>query len=74
MVQLKSKMTTSGVLYIPKEIREAFGRHMNIITNATACVMFPETTDYEDVLTSLEIIEADIQHRISLRDRTKADE
>ena len=69
MVILRSKMTESGVLYIPKEIRDAFGRNMRFITNAIACVMYPDGTEYEDVLTSLEIMRADIQHRISLRDR-----
>lgn len=71
MVIMNTKITTSGVLYIPKEIRDCFGRHMSIITNATACVMFPEATDYEDVLRSLEIIESDIEHRISLRDKKR---
>lgn len=74
MVKLTTKITKSGVLYVPKEIREAFGRHMNILTNATACVMFSEGTAYEDVLTSLEIMKADIEHRISLRDRYKTGE
>ena len=72
MVKLKTKLNQGGQLYIPKEVREAFGRHMNILTDATACVMFPEDTEYEDILRSLEIIEADIQHRISLRDRKNA--
>jgi bifunctional DNA-binding transcriptional regulator/antitoxin component of YhaV-PrlF toxin-antitoxin module len=71
MVMLKTKITESGVLYIPKEIRDAFGRHMNIITDAIAVVMFPEDTEYEDVLTSLEIMKTDIEHRISLRKRKK---
>ena len=44
MVVLKTKITESGVLYIPKEIRDAFGRHMKIITDAVAVVMFQEDT------------------------------
>ena len=71
MVELTTKITESGVLYIPKNVRSAFGRHMKIITDAIAVVMFPEDTEYEDVLTSLEIMKADVQHRISLRDRSK---
>ncbi len=71
MVELRTKITESGILYIPKEIRDAFGRHMKIITDAVAVVMFPEDTDYEDVLTSLKILQSDVQHRISLRDRQK---
>ena len=63
-------MTESGVLYIPKGIRDAFGRHVKIITDAIAVVMFPEGTEYEDVLTSMGIMKADIELRISLRDRS----
>lgn len=74
MVELKTKITESGVLYVPKEIRECFGRHMKIITNARAVVMFPEGTSYEDILTSMEIMKADIRHRISLRDRQENQE
>ena len=42
---------------------------MKILTNAIAMVVFPDGTEYEDVLTSLDILQADIRHRISLRDR-----
>ena len=69
MVELTTKMTESGVLYVPKEIRESFGRHLKIISNASAVVMFAREVSYEDVLTSLEIIKADIQHRITLREK-----
>jgi len=66
MVELKTKITASGVLYIPKELREAFSREMKIISNATAAVFFPANATYEDVLQSLDIIERDIRHRIKL--------
>lgn len=72
MVELRTKMTESGVLYIPKRIRDAFGRHMKIITDAVAVVMFPEDIEYEDVLISLEIMKADLKHRISLEERNKS--
>jgi hypothetical protein len=64
MVELKTKITESGVLYIPKEIRECFGRNMKIIPNASAVVFFPADTSYEVVKSSLMIILADIEHRI----------
>jgi len=74
MVELRATMTKSGVLYIPKEIRESFGRKLRIIPSASAVVMFPEHVDYEDVLKSLEIIKADIEHRLRLskKRRTRA--
>ena len=70
MVELKTKITTTGVLYIPKELREAFSRDMKIISNATAAVFFPANAHYEDVLRSLSIIKQDIEHRIKLAEET----
>jgi bifunctional DNA-binding transcriptional regulator/antitoxin component of YhaV-PrlF toxin-antitoxin module len=66
MVELKTKITTTGVLYIPKELREAFTRDMKIISNATAAVFFSADATYENVLKSLQIIERDIEHRMEL--------
>jgi bifunctional DNA-binding transcriptional regulator/antitoxin component of YhaV-PrlF toxin-antitoxin module len=71
MVLLKTKITTTGVLYIPKEIREAFTRELKIIPNARAALFFPADAAYEDVLRSLEIIEADLKHRIELEKRQR---
>jgi len=67
MVELETKITESGVLYIPKEIRKCFGRKMKIIPNVAAAVFFSAETSYEDVRDSLKIILADIEHRIRLR-------
>lgn len=71
MVELETKITESGVLYVPKEIRQCFSRAMKIIPNATAAVFFPATAEYEDVLASLKIIEADIKHRVAMQKRDK---
>lgn len=65
-------MTKSGVLYVPKEIREAFGRNLVIVPNSCAVVMFRRGLKYEHVLSSLEIISADIKHRIAMEaEKTK---
>jgi len=72
MVELKAKMNKAGILYIPKTVREAFGLHMKIIPNAKAALFFPADTSYEDVLGSLQIIEADLEHRISMEARASA--
>lgn len=69
MVELTTKITESGVLYIPKNVREAFGRHMKIIPNATAALFFPADARYDDVLSSLEIIKADVKHRLKMHKR-----
>ena len=72
MVELECKITESGVLYIPKEIRQCFGRRMKIIPNATAAVFFPANASLEDVKKSLEIIMADLEHRIRLKRRRES--
>lgn len=72
VVELKTRMTKSGVLYVPKEIREAFGRNLVIVPNSCAVVMFRRGLKYEHVLSSLEIISADIKHRIAMEaEKTK---
>jgi hypothetical protein len=68
MVELKTRITESGVLYIPKTVREAFTRNLKIIPNATAALFFPANATYNDVLKSLEIIAADLRHRIEMKE------
>jgi hypothetical protein len=69
MVELETKITHSGVLYVSKEIRQCFGRSMKIISNATAALFFPSNTRYEKVLTSLDIIRQNIKHRLEMQRR-----
>ena len=66
MVELKTKITKTGVLYIPKEIREAFSRDLKIISGVKAALFFPANAEYEDVLRSLEIITAELRFRIEI--------
>ena len=69
MVELECKITESGVLYIPKEVRQCFGRRMKIIPSATAAVFYPADANLEDVKDSLQIILADIELRIRMKRR-----
>ncbi|MEM3613179.1 MAG: hypothetical protein QXH40_03860 [Candidatus Bathyarchaeia archaeon] len=66
MVEIKLKLTQGGNLYLPKEIRQAFTRELKLISNALAVLIFPANASYEDVLGSLRVIEADLQHRLNL--------
>jgi len=74
MVELRTKMTGSGTIYIPKEVRDSFGAALRIIPDARAAVVFPEDAHYEDVLDSLDIIASDIRHRIRLAQRSDHDD
>ena len=69
MVLLKTKITKTGVLYIPKEVREALPREIRIIPNARAALFFPADALFEDVLMSLQIIEAELKHRLQMQQR-----
>lgn len=72
MVELTTKITASGVLYIPKPVREAFSRNMKIIPSARAALFFPADIGYKDVLKSLEIIAAEVKLRIQMEEDQKS--
>lgn len=42
MIELMKKMTGSGMIYIPKEVRDSFGAALRIMSDARAAVVFPE--------------------------------
>lgn len=67
MVEFNTKVSECGLIYIPKEIRDCFGRYMRIIPGTRAVLLYPEGSDYEDLLASMEIIHKDITNRIVLR-------
>jgi hypothetical protein len=71
MVELKVNVTESGVFYLPKVVRDSFGRRIRIIPNARAAVLFPKGARYEDVLASLKVIAADIEQRARFQEREK---
>lgn len=74
MVELKAKVTKGGLLYIPKEIRDAFGAQIKVVANACAALLFAAETDYQDVLASLKVIQADLEHRAKLAQKKKQED
>jgi len=70
MVEFKIKIHPEQRLaYIPKEIYEALGSELKAVANRTAVILYPKNTDIQDVLKSLEIIQADLQHAIKLQQK-----
>ena len=61
----KSRMT-----YLPKGVVEVIGRKPRVIPNAYAVVMYNEKLELKDVKRSVEIILQDIEHRISVEERS----
>ena len=55
----------SDVLLVPEEIRKILGPDTKIIAGTAAVILFSAGTSYADVLRSLEVIQEDIQFRLS---------
>jgi len=53
------------VLQVPEEVREILGHDMKIVVGTAAIVAFSAGTSYADVLRSLELIQDDLQLRLS---------
>jgi len=70
MVEFNQKVDGRNRIYIPKLMRESgFDKTIKIIPNATAAIMFGEDTNLKDVLKSIDIIKADLQHRANLKEK-----
>lgn len=66
LVHLKTRITKSGILRIPEELKEMFGHDMKIITvTGAAAFLCPEEIANEDVLRSIELIKEDLELRLS---------
>jgi len=63
-MEIKIKAGPQGHYYLPKRIRENFGKTLKLLPNATAAVIYPQNADLGCVIDSLEIIIADLKLRI----------
>ena len=67
MVEFKLKINEKqGTVYFPKELREALGTELKGVPNAAAMLLYPNGIDQKDVLKSIDIIRADIEHKINM--------
>ena len=55
----------SDVLHVPEEAREILGHDTKLIVGTAAVIAFSAGTSYADVLRSLELIQDDLQLRLS---------
>jgi hypothetical protein len=55
----------SDVLHVPEELRDLLGHDARLIVGTAAVVAFSAATSYADVLRSLELIQEDVQIRMS---------
>jgi len=64
MVVMKSKISKSGMIYLPKEIRDALGPYVHIIPGVKAAIIYPANEDLSRVKRSVEIILQSLELRI----------
>jgi len=58
------------LVYLPKELANLLGRNIRASANCVAVLMYPENIELKDILKSIEIIQLDLKHKISLEGRT----
>lgn len=71
-MELRAKITDAGVIYLPNEIRESFGKHVKLIPNSLAAILFPADADLQDVRDSVNVILQDMELRIQRAKKTAA--
>jgi len=68
MVRFDVSINSQGKIYLPIEIRQTLNaKHLEIIPDAKAIVVFPKGTAFRDVIRSLEIVRLDLEHRAELQ-------
>jgi len=73
MVEFKIRINEAQhTAYFPKEIYKALGSELRAVANRCAVIIFPENTSTEDVIRSLEIIKADLEHAKQLQHKKEA--
>jgi hypothetical protein len=55
----------SDVLHVPEDLKDLLGHDARLIVGTAAVVAFSAGTSYADVLRSLELIQEDVQFRMS---------
>jgi len=68
-MEFELKTGPQGHIYFPKSIRKVLGDKMKLLPNSDAAVIFPEGTEPEDVIASLEVIISDLKLRVNKKRR-----
>lgn len=69
MVKFNINLNKQGYGSIPKELRDIWGRKLEVIPNNTAGVLYKKGTDLRDILVSLRILTQDIEHRVEQEEK-----
>lgn len=68
-MEFELKTGPQGHVYFPKNIRRIFGDRLKLLPNSDAAVIFPENTDPEIVIASLQVIISDLKLRVDKKAR-----
>jgi len=68
-MEFELKTGPQGHVYFPKNIRRVLGDKMTLLPNSDAAVIFPENTEPEVVIASLEVIISDLKLRVNKKRR-----
>ena len=70
MVKLKVHINSQGKFHVPKALRNEFGTtHLNILTSIKTAFVYPQNAELEDVLSSLLLIQKDLEQRLDIENR-----
>lgn len=64
-MEFELKTGPQGHIYFPKSFRRTFGEKLKLLPDSDAAVIFPENTDAEVVIASLEVIISDLKLRVN---------
>jgi len=60
--------------YFPKEMVKTLGLKLKAIPNSKAAIIYSEGTSLQDVLISVDILRADLKHRLDTESETQQKE
>ena len=62
-MEFELKTGPQGHVYLPKRIREEFGRDLKLVPGMNVAILYPADTDLGKVVASLRVIIADLNLR-----------
>ncbi len=63
-MELQGTISDAGVVYLPRELRESLGKHVRLLPDSLAAIIYGADTPLEEVRESVNILLQDIELRI----------
>jgi hypothetical protein len=65
-MKYKIKANPNGQFYFPKRVRDEWGHELELIPDAEAGAIYPAGLSAREVLRSLNVVIADLKHRMEM--------